>query len=469
MAEEEKKEDKKEEEQNEEQNEEQKEEQKDDSDSSGDKVAGALNKAKEGLKKVADKIKQVGSKVAKNLLKNPLFWKILLIALAFGIVVMLIYVIVAAIISLFTYNPFNPSKGTMSSLYGMNGDSFYGARLLYKDDEKAAQEIIDSYKKFTYQLLCDVEGTYGEGENAYTVTLNVSDISQKENSEVVKTITQTYAVELAKDYVAEGETAPSTLEDSAKIIDHFGLTSDEVTFVIGSVVDSLKSDITVKIGSNNATQPTNDQVETFKGDLANKVNTKASSMPIYKQITTPCDKIFVCDYFLKDETSGLEDLEKHNYIAMVYMAKKDVEIYDASYRFLVEGEEKILVELKSKINGQISSLGPQTEVDASWYQDEEFENYEVDEINITLKQFTALNSSNQTELSQPQTLNSLIANNVYSLYFNQPESNGSNVSYLSTQDNPINWISLINADNFMFLECQAAQAFLMAEFNVEYE
>lgn len=459
----------------EEKQEEKKDENKDNSEKSDekkdDKVAGSLNKAKDKLKALGNKFKNIGKNVAKKIFKNPLFWKILLIAIGVLAVLLLFIVIIGSVVAIFTYNPFNFSTGKMSSLFGMNGDAFYGARFIYKDDDAAAQEIVDSYKTFTYQILLDVKGDYGEGDNAYTVELNISNITtQKENSEAVKSITQTYALNLATNYVAEGETAPSTLEDSAKIIDHFGFTEDEVTIVIDSVVDSLVSNsyITVTAKKGGASGPSNDSLKSdLNNNLGNKV--KDTNVSIYKQITTPCDKVFVYDYFLKDDTSGLEELEKHNYIAMVYMAKKDVTILEASYRFLVEGDEKVYVALKSKLNGTTSNIAPLTEVDASWYQDEEFTDYEAENINIPLKQFTALNSSNQTELSQPQSLNSLIANNSYSIYFANPAVDANNnVSYLSTEDNPINWIELINADNFMFVECQAQQPFLMAEFNVEY-
>lgn len=399
------------------------------------KIQNSMNNIAEKAKAAT---KVVGMKLAK-IFKNPLFWKITLVGLIFLVCLVLVDVVVSTVTAFFSFDTFNKSTGKMSSLHGVNGDSFYGARFIYKDDEKASIEMIEDYKQLAYTLVVDVKD-YLEIKDSQGQTINLENYP---NLPLYNTIATNFSIELAKKQ--DKSFTGTTIEESTKIVDHFGLKNDEFTIVLNSVASTLKNNNVIVDSSS-------------EEDVLNKLNDSFEKEK-YSKYKTAFDKVYVKDYLLKDSESVIEDIEKQNYLGMIYMPKTNVIFKEASYGFVVPENAEISVELKQKTNTDIKTLKEKTKVDSSWYTEDDCEIYEADNLNVILTTFTAINSSNINELENPKSIYSLKQNNAYNLFFKTTENN------IYTN---LTWIEMINSNNYMYLETISDVPFNMAEYVVEY-
>lgn len=165
----------------------------------------AGKKASKGAKKAAGKA--VGG-AAKSILANPITWKILLILGIVLLVFILIVAIISAIVYAITSTDYDAENGLLSSMYGISGDKFYGARFIYRDDEAANAEIIDDYMKFTYNILTDTASDTG---------LIISLSAEYLNDLYVKEIATSFANDLI-----ENKQTELTIAQCVERIDHFG-------------------------------------------------------------------------------------------------------------------------------------------------------------------------------------------------------------------------------------------------------
>lgn len=404
-------------------------------------TTSTLAKMKQGASKAFNKVKSAITKLGSKLVANPLFWKIVLIILAVLLGAIIIAVFVSAILSLFVVDSYNKENGTISSLYGISGDKFYGARMLYKDDEKASVEIKDNYLKCTYSLLKDIS------QNGITFTFSLDeDYSKNEN--IIKIATNFASSLVNKQELAKSSEYVSTdysLEQSTVIIDHYGFKNDEVVLVLESIAKTIKDNNYVENTIQESTVLSKLQVEFAKEAYSS-----------YKNV---CDKIFVLDYIFNSEDSTLENLQKKDYVGFVYMPKQDVTIKTASFVFVVDGGYGTNVTFNKTTNSITETIKPTTNVDITWYDDGDFKIlYEDDEFNENISQFTAINGGNINELSTDISIYSMLANNLYLTYFKQFEGE------ISAE----NLLQNINSNNYVYLQFDSQFAFNFAEYIVEY-
>lgn len=396
-------------------------------------TSNVMNKIKQGASNVANIIGQVFKKAGKKIFANPLFWKVLLIAVGIFAGLLIIVLFISAIFSLFFIDSFDKNKGTMSSLQGINGDKFYGARFLYKDDENASYEMQDDYLKFTYTILTD--------SNIDGITLG----SDYKTDETVITIATAFANDLAnlpQDETSSPTTENYTFEQSTKIINHFGFKNEEVVVVIDSIANSI-----------NNKGVSSRSLEEIKTILTNTViNPKYNK---YKQV---CDKIFVYDYILDGNDDSLEDLPKKNYVGFVFMPKEDVVLKSTSFRFVVDGGYGVNTLIKFKNNLEITNIIEETNVDITWYDNGDYKTLDAEDINLSLSKFTAINMSNLSELETPVSIRTLLNEEKYQLYFNLIEGE---YSASNLMDN-------INTANYLYLTYSSFDPFNFAEYITEY-
>ena len=126
---------------------------------------------------------QFGSK--KSIWLNPIVWKILIIAIIVFFAFAITLAIIGAIVGAFMHDTYDKDKGTLSALHGVNGDNFYGVRLIYKDEEKSSLEMEDYYLTFTNSILLQLK------ESGVDI---VDIIADYKNDTTVQTVTTNYAV-----------------------------------------------------------------------------------------------------------------------------------------------------------------------------------------------------------------------------------------------------------------------------------
>ncbi len=374
---------------------------------------------------VASEAKRKGTK---KLLSNPLFWKAVIIGGAVILGVIFVISIVSAFVSIFARDTYDDENGTISSLYGIQGDKFYGARFIYKDDHLANQEMKDTYLEFTYKILTDL--------NSNITDINIELSADYKTDTLTQNVTTAYANALT-------EKTNKTIEENVAEITHFGFTDAQITIIIPSIAKTLVSS----------------GIETPEEDIKKELNNLVADQS-YAKYKNVCDKLFVYDRLLEDDDAVLEEMPKKNYVAMIYMPKQNVTISSASYRFIVEQGYGANVELKLKNGSSFSSLAPLTNVDFSWYDDGDYELYEADKLNVHLTTFTAINTANLNELENPLSIYSLLGSGLYETYFNAVETG----EYTSQ-----NLINNVKTNDYMYLEMSSLDAFNFAEYLVEYE
>lgn len=396
-------------------------------------TSNVMNKIKQGASNITNKVGKSVKSVGKKIFANPLFWKILLIALCILGGILLVVAFISAIFNFFAIDTFDKNKGTISSLQGINGDKFYGARFLYKDDETASFEIQDDYLKFTYTILTD--------SNIDGITLG----SDYKTDETVVTIATSFANSLAnlpQDETSSPTTENYTFEQSTKIINHFGFKNGEVVIVIDSIANSIYNK-----GVSSLT------LEEIKTKLLQTVDNAK-----YNKYKTVCDKIFVYDYIFNEEDDSLEDLSKKNYVGFVFMPKEDVVLNSTSFRFVVDGGYGVNTSIKFKNNSEITNIIEETNVDITWYDEGEYKTLDAEDINLSLSKFTAINLSNLSDLETPVSIRTLLNEEKFQLYFNAIEGEYSSINLM---DN-------INTTNYLYLTFSSFDPFNFAEYVTEY-
>ena len=378
---------------------------------------------------VANAMRMLTSKLKSKAALNPLTIKIILITAVVLVVVFLLFICVSAVISMFTFDGFDRTKLTINSLDGITGNKFYGVRFLYKDDNQAIIDLKENYVAFTISLIDDVNSNASE-----TITIS------ENKSEKIEIIVTAFSNELAKNI--DNNFTDGSLEDSLKIIDHFGFTTEEFKIVINSIADTIV---------------TNNYSSLEKDIIQNKLNGQLNNSKYneYKQV---CDKLYVKDYIL-DSNSTLKDMAKENYVGIIYMPKENVTINSASFIFVVDQGYGTKTELKLYNNSNSTSVAPETQIDVTWYKNSsDFKTYDAENINTNLTKFNAINNANTKELEQETSIYKLLKNGSYSTYFKQIEGN------LNVE----NLLNNINTENYLYFQCDSQYSFNWAEYSVEY-
>ena len=392
----------------------------------GQKVGQAVKKV---AKAVGKAIKKAAKAVLK-LMKNPLFWKILLIVLIVLLCIALIAGIVVLILGIFDYDAYDKENALISAPYGIAGDSFYGARYIYEDKQAAALELEDYYLKPSYEILDDVDNT----ANLVTYTLS-ADYKTDETTALV-----------AKDFVnALAQTTNLELVSAAENIQHFGLSSEDWTLVIDSVASTIANNW-LGSGKSEADIETAVQNATSGSDYAN-----------YSKIYST---YFVWDYILDGKSDTIKNVPKKNYVGYIYMPKKEVMLESISYVFIVDGGYGAEVQIKHKTgSGSIEQIGETQTALVDWYVDDELEKWiEYNDVNRTITTFEAINSGNLTALTTATSVHSLINSGAYSNYFNDTLNDYSSQALLEN----------VKANNYFYLQMSSLQTYNFADYIIEY-
>ena len=197
----------------------------------------------------------------------------------------------------------------LTSTYGVNGESFYGVRLIYEDKEKEKLQFVADYEGYITAAISDIEQAYPEID----ITLEIPEDYNYfgEDASVQKTLVTTIAGEVFKIDNPSSQ-IPATLTEIVGGIKYFGINQD-VHQVVAEAIYKY-------INDNNAYQKSGEQelpsdVETA---IANVVNASVAKNVVRTE------KLFIEDQIFEDSDDTLIIKNAKNYKAMIYMPKRNI-------------------------------------------------------------------------------------------------------------------------------------------------
>ena len=255
-----------------------------------------------------------------------------------GILILLLIILVVAWIGsimpwLF---PDENNDGTASAQAGITGTDFYGARMIYKDEEKATTAIVEDYVEFVEngilesEQITKIEASAG-GEFEVTLDINITtpadnyDYSNFNETQFMSEYSTLYNMvfDIAKViYKIDNEVdyTGSTLIECVEGIKYFGY--GDIATLVDAVDDTLISNLVVV--------DTNDtENKLTQADISAKVQEKL--LAYYETVPTArTAKLFVKDYILSGNEM-MKGIKQENYVAFIFMPKKNVELTQISF------------------------------------------------------------------------------------------------------------------------------------------
>ena len=177
-------------------------------DEQSDKLEDGANKMKSVIQKTVKVIKKLIKSIGK-IVKQIVQWVGSAIGgagiyILIGVIIVAIVIFVAGFVVYIFSGGYDSSGGLISSLGGVRGDSFYGTRFLYYDEEESTKELKDIYLDFTYDIVSSVNKTH---------KINIDYTKDYNNNAQI----ETFALSFAK-AISSGD----SLVDCVKNISHYG-------------------------------------------------------------------------------------------------------------------------------------------------------------------------------------------------------------------------------------------------------
>ncbi len=233
--------------------------------------------------------------------------------------------------------------GDPSAQYGINGRDFYGARMVYKDDEKANAQMVEDYVTLVENSVSEVQkiNSVTVSGATYNLTLNINILFPEEDYDYSTFNETTFSTEYAtlylliKDiaqivYLADNGTAYSgeTLIDCFKDIKYFGFANYEA--ISNKLVEKISANTTISVkdsGGNDVALTTE-----IQNAFTNQVTTNLTSANFKEKYSLRTEKLFVKDYILNGADEMISNVKKENYVAMIFMPKKNVTFKKFSFQ-----------------------------------------------------------------------------------------------------------------------------------------
>ena len=288
-----------------------------------------------------------------------------------GYIMLGIFIIIIVVVIIGTLFPWLfPEDGGgdgASSPFGIKGDQFYGARAVFKDDEKAQNALIEQYVDviqtgidgLTAETLTEIKNVDGEDKTFdVRVTINLTMPDENYNFENLdisafsSNYSALYAIvgDIAKVvYKLDNDAdAPADFVETLNGIKYFGFNAEMIgstidddkevdNNVIEIVYDALTESGVLTIeeklqGETNFVSATNVTVE----DVDDNVRDKLISTLNVEQNKVRTEKLFIKDFILEDDESYMKGIQKQNYVALIYMPKSSVNFSYVSYMITVD-------------------------------------------------------------------------------------------------------------------------------------
>ena len=372
-----------------------------------------------------------------------------------ALIIILIVVVSVVLGSLFTWlfnnGETDNTESGVSAVYGITGTDFYGARMVYRDDEKATQTIVEDYVEFVENGIVEAKQittvTASNGGEAFEVKLNVDILLPNEYYDYALFDETDFKTDYAELYEIVYDIAKSVykIDNGADFsgvsliqcvdgIKYFGYGDlNEVKTISTNAILNKVSYVSVNDTENKLTQE----------DINSAVESKLNEHYL-EYSASRVEKLFVKDYILEGEEM-MSNVPKQNYVAMIFMPRKDVTFTKISFAV---GDAN-LVNFTIDINGEkISS-------DENNLGTEEKQAYIYGGlVSFSAGKFTDIDESNLKALSSEMSLLDIANLNNALTYLGETTDENSN-TYLTVKKNGV-VVNLFNTEPYSFVEFESS-------------
>jgi hypothetical protein len=192
--------------------------------------------------------------------------------------------------------------------------------MVYKDDERAKNDLIGSY---LMAIQTSIESVDGKNVNDQTVDVNIEmpdedyEIDYKTFStdfpELAALVVKIANVVSAAD---NGQTSATTIEECLSEIKYFGLPASRVNNIASDISDFIEENSTTSSGGK------------FEGEVSSLIN--------LQDFTTRVEMYYIKDYIFNSDEEMQSGVSNQQYVAFIFMPKIDVSFKSVSLK--LEGE-----------------------------------------------------------------------------------------------------------------------------------
>lgn len=372
------------------------------------------------------------------------------------------------------------SSSGADSPFGGKGDKFYGMRTVYKDDEKASNELVTEYVDLITQansilVSTNIMVVEGGDEKTYEVQTQIDvEIPENYNYLLDETDFKTNHEKLFNfvDGVATlvfekdnpTQAVPETLLEKLNGIKYFGLTENllgdwETNNTVLNLINNLGYTYTATLNTVPVEEKSNELDAAVLDYFESKKESISALLKQNNQIRT--EKLFVKDYIYEDANKGMEGVGIENYVAFIFMPKEDLVITKLSFMFskidenfsetLSYNEQDLGLQFDSKFGNDDMAISGSTEeeIDEAYI-------YYTNEMSLSVSKFEDISSTKLDLLKDGVSLSELIKlaneNSVdYTIYLTT-----------KTDENTNEFLTL--KTNGIVLEMQNSTPFVAVEF-----
>lgn len=366
------------------------------------------------------------------------------ILIALGILLLIIIVIVA-IGMIFGLGGDDETPGPMSSISDVTGESFYGARLVYSDDEQATLDILEDY----VEVLLEVESAVELADSNLDITLTLPsadfDYSTFDETTFMAEYSDAYEIILdlstlvAENDLVEGETIGETLEENLVLVKYFGYSS-ELTPEMANIISTYINENDLYVYSS----------EDGAGEVESLITTQTLNVLSSPKYNVRTEKLYVKDYILDgDET--LSDIPQENYKYMIYMPKENVTF--SYFSFTLREIDFDNFTLSLLINGELTELNGGLFTSSEDFGIESY-NYETaTDLSILASAFTDIDTENLNALSEESSLFDILSLENSDIYLTDfvDDTGTANANIKTIKTNGIG-VQFISEQPFFFAE-----------------
>ena len=429
------------------------------------KVAKTLAKSrkfKPFFKKEVEIIeRKLRSNIVKNISSKGMSGSPILMYVLIGVV--FIFLIVAVIAFVGSIMPWlfpddeNPDGGSVNSVFGVTGNDFYGVRMVYSDPVKAKNKMIEDYISFINEGAETFSNTttITIDETTYNLTLNLNhlalpgedyDYSQFDEvvflSDYAKLHELTFKIAKENYKVDNGaEYSGTFLEECVDGVKYFGYSN------LPLISEMVAEDIVTPESINAVDGEGNQASDAILEDIEEKIEEQLVQNYNSKYSSVRTEKLFVKDYILDGDDAKVSGITKENYVALIFMNKKQVSFKNISFA----------VGNADLTNFTISIDGASVSTDGNNLGTEEKQSYiyGTGNINISSPAFEDIDTNNLNALSEGVSLLDIVQTVSDSSIYLETITDENSVEILRLKRNGV-VVNLFNSEAFSIVEWETS-------------
>lgn len=372
--------------------------------------------------------------------------------LIFALILVVAVFVIATLGSLLSFlSGDDPSDGTASAQFGVNGEDFYGVRVVYTDSELAEIEIVENYintiqnavesiesedlditidfpaEDFDYSTL-DLEAFASDYASAYQIFARVVDTIYRQDAESM------------------GDTANDelTIQEKIDAIRYFGLNSD-LANEIASVISSHIND--QDLYTIQSDEETGEDILAVEQQIADGILLYFTENDFVR-----LEKYFIKDYIFESAEDMMENIVAEEYVAMIFMPKTQIQF--SRFSFIVSLTNLDTFNLYVQQGSEIVNFTSEQLTSAE--DGAESNLYSTDDdLNITAQVYENIDINNLNYLSAGMSLLDILNGEIdYNIYLNTATNQEEEVILTFKQDGVITYFEA--EDDFIFVEYETS-------------